>query len=89
MSHPANWSWLLGFCWTAGDKVPSQITGTGDYKSLELPGSSSLPHGEIMPKNEAKNKQNQEIVGDPERGKEGEEQEGRKGGEGRERETES
>lgn len=31
-----------------------------------------LPHGEIIPKNQAKNKQSQETVGDAERGKEGE-----------------
>jgi len=45
-----------------------------------------LPHGEIIPKNEAKNKESQEIVGDTERGKEGEKEKRRKGG--RERETE-
>lgn len=37
-----------------------------------------LPHGEIIPKNQAKDKHNQETVGDTERGKEGEKGRGRK-----------
>ena len=45
-----------------------------------------LPHGEIIPKNQAKNKQSQEIVGNTERGKEGEKGKRKKGR--RERETE-
>lgn len=45
-----------------------------------------LLHEEIIPKNQAKNKQSQEIVGDAERGKEGEKEKRRKGG--RDRETE-
>lgn len=39
-----------------------------------------LPHGEIIPKNQAKNKQSQEIAGDAERGKERETEKRRRGG---------
>lgn len=39
-----------------------------------------LPHGEIIPRNQAENKQSQEIGEDAERGKEGEKEKRRKGG---------
>lgn len=60
------------FVGTTGNEGLSQITGAKDYVSLELPACHLGCYMETVPKNEAKNKQNQETVGDTERGKEAE-----------------
>lgn len=56
---------------TAGNQAVSRMTGARDHGSLELPGGLLLQgEGEIVPKNEAKDKQDQKTAGDTERGKE-------------------